>query len=118
MVSQLEQYLKEISEEYDLFDKFPNVLISLTEAVNNAIRHGNKYDEGKMVEIQFKELNNGALFIVIDEGPGFNDTEIEDPTKQENLEKTGGRGVFIMEKLCDELTFHDNGRMVKLFFKF
>ena len=117
MVSRVELYLKEISVEYKLVDKFPNILISLTEAVNNAIIHGNHYNEDKMVQIKVQSLKKGLLFVVQDEGTGFDNSSICDPTCQENLEKIGGRGVFIMDKLCDELSFHKNGSIVKMYFK-
>ena len=117
IVSQLDKYVKELDETFDLNEKFPDILISLTEAVNNAIIHGNNLDESKNVEIKVQTIKKGLLFIVKDEGRGFDKGDLCDPTCQENLDKIGGRGVFIMDQLCDELTFHHNGSVVKMFFK-
>ena len=80
MVSLVERYLKGIAVVHGLQEKFPNILISLTEAVNNAIIHGNHLDEKKMVEVKVQVIKNGLLFVVKDEGFGFDRTDICDPT--------------------------------------
>jgi len=96
---------------------YDNILISLTEAVNNAIIHGNKADIKKYVNINCLEKKHKVVIKISDEGQGFNPTEIGDPTLPENIEKCGGRGVFIMRQLCDQLVFLDDGRTVELHFK-
>ena len=93
-----------------------NILISLTEAVNNAIIHGNKKDQKKYVNI---DCINGKTKIVIrisDEGPGFNPHNVADPTLIENRDCCGGRGVFIMKQLSDSIQFLDEGRTVEMHF--
>jgi serine/threonine-protein kinase RsbW len=55
-------------------------------------------------------------FVIKDEGPGFNYSTLPDPTSPENLEKPGGRGIFLMKHLSDEVEFKDNGRIVELSF--
>jgi serine/threonine-protein kinase RsbW len=94
-----------------------NILISLTEAVNNAIIHGNKEDIEKYVNIKCKESSTKVIIQISDEGNGFNPQGIKDPTLPENIECCGGRGVFIMKSLSDQLLFLDNGRTVELHFK-
>jgi serine/threonine-protein kinase RsbW len=98
-------------------DRYADILISLTEAVNNAIIHGNKRDESKMVHIDVIEKQNGILFCVTDEGCGFNPGNVADPTCEEKIECCGGRGVYIMRALSDKIAFKDKGRSVEMFFK-
>jgi serine/threonine-protein kinase RsbW len=98
-------------------DNYGKILISTLEAVNNAIVHGNKSDEKKLVIIDIV-LNNGILKVrVTDEGKGFKPSEIPDPTKPENIEALNGRGIFLMSKLADDIEFNKKGNSVMLIFK-
>jgi serine/threonine-protein kinase RsbW len=115
----IEKYLQAIFEEYKLDKKlYPNVLISLTEAVNNAIIHGNKLDEKKYVLLNSICRQHAICFKISDEGQGFDPDKVPDPTCPENIEKCGGRGVFLMQKLSDKLVYSDNGRTVEIEFCF
>ena len=98
-------------------NRYPDMLISLTEAVNNAIIHGNKEDHSKMVKIQMIHNRRKIKIIVKDEGGGFNINNVPDPTAPENLECCGGRGVYIMSRLADRITFQDNGSTVEMHFQ-
>ena len=91
-------------------------MIDVTEAVNNAIRHGNGNDKSKNVSLSLKLEENQIIFIVSDEGTGFDYNNLPDPTAPENLEKPGGRGIFLMKHLCDEVSFEDDGKIVQLNF--
>lgn len=93
-----------------------NILISLTEAVNNAIIHGNKNNPEKTVTIQYQVSPQKIVFTVKDEGNGFNPEEIPDPTTNENIEKTGGRGIFIIKKLSDHTEIIKPGNTIKIHF--
>ena len=93
------------------------MLVSLTEAVTNAIVHGNNGDVSKSVKIQLEKSGDNFIIRVSDEGRGFDPNTLPDPTKGENLFKTGGRGVFLMQKLSDTVRFHNNGSTVEMFFK-
>ena len=116
-ISEVESYVEEIASKYNIEpDKYPNILISLTEAVNNAIIHGNNEDESKYVAVCVKETETGLCFEVCDEGDGFNPNTIPDPTAPENLECCGGRGVFLMKELSDKVDYRDNGRRVDIHF--
>ncbi|MBK7225388.1 MAG: ATP-binding protein [Saprospiraceae bacterium] len=118
-ISILEDYLQNIFNEYHLDQKlYPNVLISLTEAVNNAIIHGNQMDENKFVQLNSFCKNHKICFRISDEGSGFDPKQVPDPTQPENIEKCGGRGVFLMYKLSDRIDYSDNGRTVELEFCF
>lgn len=101
-----------VSEDY-----YGNILIAVTEAVNNAINHGNKANESKSVDIVFEKINLETItFTIRDQGPGFNPDLIPDPTAPENIEKPNGRGIFLMRQLADSVKFNDKGREVVLFF--
>jgi serine/threonine-protein kinase RsbW len=98
-------------------DTYGNILISLTEAVNNAIIHGNRQDESKMVEVRTERRNGSLAILVRDEGKGFDYSSVPDPTTPERVCECGGRGVFLMRQLSDKCRFHDNGRIVEMEFK-
>ena len=98
-------------------DTYGNILISLTEAVNNAIIHGNKQDETKVVEVKTEARNGRIAIIVKDEGKGFDYSNVPDPTSPEHVCECGGRGVFLMRQLSDRCRFQDEGRTVEMEFK-
>lgn len=117
-ITQLENYLQKISAQYNICqDKFPNILISLTEAVNNAIIHGNNKDENKSVAIECENSPTGISFTVHDEGSGFDLNNVPDPTAYDRIECCGGRGVYIMTSLCDKIRYKNNGSSVEMFFQ-
>ncbi len=117
-ILKVENYLRDAQLDMNIDDtKFPDILISLTEAVNNAILHGNNADESKSVEISMEGKSSGVAISVKDEGKGFDPNEIPDPTAPENIECCGGRGVFIMSSLADRISFENNGSTVQMFFK-
>lgn len=116
-IADLEEFIKSIFDEFDLHqDLYPNMLISLTEAVNNAIQHGNRNDHAKSVLIETMKSDDRVSFVIVDEGPGFDYDSLPDPTAPENLEKSGGRGVFLMHQLSDNVRFRENGSRVEIEF--
>jgi serine/threonine-protein kinase RsbW len=117
-ILEIESYLKMMKLDF-LYsqEKYGDILISLTEAVNNAIIHGNKSDESKSVTIHARKTNSGIAFCVVDEGSGFNPNYVADPTCADNIECCGGRGVFIMKALSDKISFGPNGNEVEMFFE-
>ncbi len=110
-----------IEDVCDLFnigeDNYGNILIALTEAVNNAIYHGNQANPEKNIEISFISYPDHISFIVKDEGNGFQYNNLPDPTSPENVENENGRGVFLMRNLADNVSFEENGSKVILDFK-
>jgi len=110
-----------IEDVCDLFsineDHYGNILIALTEAVNNAIYHGNKANPEKNIDISFSSYPDHVSFMVKDEGPGFKYDNLPDPTNPENIENPNGRGVFLMRNLADKVSFEENGSKVILEFK-
>jgi len=116
-VSAIERFAEQIRRHYEIStEKYPDILISLTEAVNNAIVHGNNEDSKKLVSVASSKTKNGLVITVSDEGNGFNHSCLPDPTTPENICACGGRGVFLMKELCDRISFVNNGSTVKLFF--
>ena len=116
-ISEIEPYISRVIENYHVGDElYGNMLISLTEAVNNAIIHGNDNDTSKTVVVQLLQNEKQIAFHVRDEGNGFNPESLPDPTAPENLLKEGGRGIFLMQQLSDGVEFHDDGRTVALKF--
>lgn len=114
----VEKLIDEISAEYNLKSEvYGNILISTIEAANNAITHGNKMNKNKNVEIAIHIDENKLKICIEDEGTGFDYNLIPDPTKDENIEKVNGRGIFIMGKLADELNYANNGKKIELTFK-
>ncbi|MCW3075563.1 MAG: ATP-binding protein [Bacteroidetes bacterium] len=97
-------------------DSYGNILIAVTEAVNNAINHGNQNNPDKYVQIGFETDEKHLIFNIKDEGPGFDYQNLPDPTDPSNLDKVNGRGVFLMKHLADRLEFKDNGKEVSLAF--
>jgi serine/threonine-protein kinase RsbW len=113
----VEKLINEICSAYGISeDYYGNILVAVTEAVNNAMQHGNKLDPGKKVNLSFLAKDNSLLFEVTDQGKGFDFGNLPDPTNPENLEKPHGRGVFLMRHLADKVEFSDNGRSVRLNF--
>ncbi|MCG9131490.1 ATP-binding protein [Candidatus Poribacteria bacterium] len=88
--------------------------LAAIEAGTNAIKHGNKEDPRKRATIQFI-LDDDKLTIVIqDEGEGFTRQEVADPLDPENLLKSSGRGLFLMEACMDAVTYEANGTIIKM----
>jgi serine/threonine-protein kinase RsbW len=113
----VEQMIDSVCEEQKVAeDHYGNILIAMTEAVNNAIHHGNRLNPDKKTKVTFDRNENQLKFTVVDEGPGFDFDNLPDPTAPENIEKPNGRGIFLMKNLADEINFEDNGRKVELFF--
>jgi serine/threonine-protein kinase RsbW len=75
--------------------------MAVREAVTNAVLHGNKLDSAKLVEITLAQTPEGFEITVHDQGPGFNPNDVPDPTKDENILKTSGRGIFFMRNFMD-----------------
>jgi serine/threonine-protein kinase RsbW len=113
----VERLIEDVCQVYGVNeDCYGNMLIAVTEAVNNAIQHGNRNDPEKMVRIGFESDNSQLVFSITDEGEGFDHQTLPDPTDPSNLDKVSGRGVFLMQNLSDSITFEQNGRRVLLGF--
>jgi serine/threonine-protein kinase RsbW len=113
----IESFIDNAKDKYNINDDiYGNIMIAVTESVNNAIRHGNALEGNKNVTILLSLEQDIITFTIKDQGPGFDFQNLPDPTAPENLDKPGGRGIFLMKHLADEVKFRDEGRMVELRF--
>ncbi|HRC91651.1 MAG: ATP-binding protein [Bacteroidetes bacterium] len=114
----IERLVDDLKGEHNIHeDAYGNILVAVTEAVNNAIQHGNKYNPNLKVKISYEVESDTISFVITDQGKGFDYYNLPDPTAPENLEKPTGRGVFLMKHLADQIIFSNNGSSVELFFK-
>jgi len=113
----VESFIDNAKEKYEIDDDiYGNIMIAVTESVNNAIVHGNQSDTGKNVHLKLSLEKSLLKFTVRDEGVGFDYNSLPDPTLPENIHKLGGRGIFLMKNLCDEVSFKEDGRIAELLF--
>ena len=118
-ISEVEKLIDQVCEDLNIKeDIYGNILIAVTEAVNNSILHGNASNEELKVtiEVDKKESNTEVVFTVSDEGKGFDFNHLPDPTAPENIEKPDGRGIFLMKNLSDNVEFFNNGSKVSITF--
>lgn len=103
--------LKKLNLDKDtLFD----IRLCLEEAIINAIKYGNKRKKDLSVEISYS-ISGGRLEVTIcDEGKGFDYNSIPDPRSRKNILKQGGRGLFLIRNLMDEVRFNDKGNQIKM----
>ncbi len=92
-------------------DETSTFMLLLSEAVDNAIEHGNQYDPNKNVSVEIEISNEEIVARITDEGLGFDIEKpvSKNPLDQENLLNTGGRGIFIIQELSDSMEFLNNG---------
>ena len=87
-------------------ERMNGLMLSVTEATTNAIKHANKSDESKLVKINVNVKGRKVIISVKDEGIGFDPQKIPDPTEPENLLKDSGRGVYLMRFYMDDLKYN------------
>ncbi len=91
-----------------------NFRVGLTEALSNAMLYGNGHDPEKQVRVEVTMVGGALRARVTDQGSGFDPTAVPDPTTPENIVKTGGRGLFLMRKFLDEVSYNERGNSVTL----
>lgn len=110
-------FVKEIFREAMLnMNSFNRIFLGISEAVSNAMLHGNKLNPEKNVMIKMKLHGNCFNVEVEDEGQGFSEHVLFDPTSRENIKREHGRGIFIMRKLADQISFKEDGRKILIQF--
>lgn len=81
--------------------------VAVRESVINAMKHGNRLDEAKMVTVEFSfvpaQTPTEFIVSVIDQGEGFEEQTVADPLAPENLLKSSGRGIFFMRNFMDDV---------------
>ncbi|TAD97130.1 MAG: ATP-binding protein [Bacteroidetes bacterium] len=113
----VESFIDNVKDHFQFNeDIYGDILIAVTESVNNAIRHGNKGDASKNVDLSLEVGSNSLCFTIKDEGKGFDYDDLPDPTDPEHLTNIGGRGIFIIKHLADEVKFLARGNTIQLIF--
>ena len=87
-------------------EKMAGLLLSVTEATTNAIIHGNKCDESKIVTLDVRKEEDRIVIKVKDQGKGFEPAKVPDPTEPENLLKDSGRGLYLMRVYMDDVKYN------------
>ena len=117
-ITLLENLIEEIADKHKVSeDTFANMMTCLSEAVINAIIHGNKLDANKKVIVNADVEGKRIVWTVTDEGDGFDYNNLADPTAPENIENLTGRGVFIIKHLADQYIYNSKGNEIELHFK-
>lgn len=90
------------------------IKLAVEEGINNAIKHGNRFDEAKTVTLKYDVSEARTVITIADQGPGFQPDALPDPTADENLEKPTGRGVMLMHAYMDEVSYNGKGNEVRM----
>jgi serine/threonine-protein kinase RsbW len=118
-VHRVEQFLLRMNSSLKLSDeKFGTLLVVVTEAVNNAMIHGNKGDASKKVVVTGSVEDHLLVIKVKDEGGGFNPLGIPNPIDEGNLLRESGRGVFLMRQLAEDVSYNGKGNEVTMKMRF
>ena len=114
-VHRVERFLLKMNVALKINDeRFSTLLVVLTEAVNNAISHGNKRNPAKKVVVTCVRDGDTLVVAVKDEGKGFNPEAVPNPIHEDNLLRESGRGVFLMRQLMDSVSYNKNGNEVTM----
>jgi serine/threonine-protein kinase RsbW len=107
LIHRVENFLQKVNKKARLDEiQFNKALVSLTEAVNNAILHGNKSDSRKKVYLTCELSRERMVLRVRDSGAGFEPHKIANPLDESNLLRESGRGIFLMRTLMDKVQYH------------
>ena len=117
-IHRVEEFLLKMNSVLNIDEeKFGSLLVVVTEAVNNAIIHGNKRNPSKKVVLTCAHRGKALVIKVKDEGKGFNPNAVPDPIHEDNLLRETGRGVFLMRQLMEKVSFNANGNEVTMTMK-
>jgi serine/threonine-protein kinase RsbW len=97
-------------------DEIMQISMAVREAAVNAVLHGNAYDPGKKVKLDFERIGGDLIITICDQGKGLDLDKIPDPLAPENLLKTSGRGIFLIRSFMDEVQINPSqtGTEIKL----
>ena len=114
----VEQFVEEISDEFNLYGQyFGNILMAVSEAVKNAIIHGNKFDRNKIIKVIPEKTNEGLWITVSDEGEGFDFKEYSTKGKKGVEFSSEKNGLHLIMVLADEVRFYNKGCQIEMLFK-
>ncbi len=118
-VHRVEQFLLKMNSSLKFSDEqLGTLLVVVTEAVNNAIIHGNKRNASKKVVVTGTVQDHLLVIKVKDEGKGFDPQGIPNPIDEGNLLRESGRGVFLMRQLAENVSYNSRGNEVTMKIRF
>jgi serine/threonine-protein kinase RsbW len=114
----IEEFVEKISDLYNINSNYySTILLSLDEAVRNAIEHGNQFSNEKHVNISFVAKSGRLIFVVTDQGIGYSVKDYVDPTDVESTEtQSQKRGLFLINHLADEVSFNEKRNSISIHF--
>ncbi len=116
-IAEVERFVEDICDYYNLYNSyFGNIMVAVTEAVENAIVHGNLQDKDKFVLIHFDFSQKGIKFTIEDQGVGFDYGSIPDATDAQGNPDKKGTGIYLIKTLSDDVHFLDKGRKIQIVF--
>ncbi len=113
-VNQAEAFFKSHVDDEELLY---NLVLLTSEAVTNGMEHGNEFDPEKSVIVEFVASGLILEVVVEDEGPGFERDSVPSPLSEDHLFDSGGRGLFLLESLADEVKYERGGRRTRVTFR-
>lgn len=113
-LKKVEYFLDDIFIKNNLSKKYFNKLyLCVSEAVINAIKHGNRNDLNKKVIVKINCSLHQIEVLIEDEGDGFDRSKLQNPTDEENIRKESGRGIFIIKNLTECINFNEKGNSIQ-----
>lgn len=113
----LDGFVDDVAKELALNEELTsNIVISVSEALNNAFVHGNNRNEQLPIGVSVYHQNSSVVFVVRDQGRGYDYDLLSTELSDDLLDVPGGRGLFIMRALADEVSNNDEGNEVYLTF--
>ncbi len=113
-IDKTQGFFSEIVDDEEFLYK---IVLLASEAMTNAMEHGNGLDASKNVTVDLVEKSDSLEIWVEDEGDGFDRTSVADPLADEHLLDEGGRGLFLIEQLADDVRYELNGRRLGILFR-
>ena len=110
-INEVENILSFVNNDFQLPEsQYKNLVIAVSEVVMNAIVHGNKLDEKKIVKLSIDFDDKQMKISILDEGNGFDFNKNHDPTLDENIFKSSGRGLYIVKSLIENVEYKNTGK--------
>ena len=111
----VDRLMRLIEESHCIPGEESAVELALSEALSNAVIHGNRLDARKLVHVRCRcKVGQGVSLIVSDQGQGFDPRSVPDCVTVENLEADHGRGIHLMKLAMDEVSFERRGSEVHM----
>ncbi len=105
LVPEIQNEVKKAIKKFVPSERLDAIILGVSEAVYNSIKHGNKSDSKKKIFLLIEKDKKTITISILDEGEGFDFSKIPDPTESENILKESGRGIFIIKNVVDNLRY-------------